>query len=292
MIIMKKINLFLAIFTYMMVISCSKDFSDNDSVDLIKKSVDIERLIEKLGFNTETMQSYGDTIIVEGDIILYKSKLLEDVSNVVVPRQAMVHDIPTGNITLNVYIKGSFNSAEKTIIKNAISEFSDTNMGAYYTGFNTINFVSSESAANVVIQTANLPYDVCGMAEFPTIQMIGISRIVNIGKNMYINQGLFRNYLTTTAQKKHLIVHEFGHMIGLRHTNWSGLGESQTAIVDSQNIGAYTVPGTSNTGPNPDPLSVFNGMTCGESWVGFSPDDKTAVSFLIKGTMQAFAYSE
>ena len=48
---------------------------------------------------------------------------------------------------------------------------------------------------------------------------------------MRLSQTSFRNL--NPASQKFLVAHEFGHMIGLRHTNWR-MGESETGSYNGQ----------------------------------------------------------
>jgi hypothetical protein len=61
-------------------------------------------------------------------------------------------------------------------------------------------------------------------------------------------------------------LHEVGHCLGFRHTNWSTRGESQNPN------GAFLINGT----PSSDPNSFMNGGTAGASWAGFSTGDVNA----------------
>lgn len=64
------------------------------------------------------------------------------------------------------------------------------------------------------------------------------------------------------GMKRRNMVHEIGHAIGFRHTNWDLRNETATG-------GANTVPATFSQ----DPQSVMNGGTALEIWTGFSLND-------------------
>lgn len=127
--------------------------------------------------------------------------------------------------------------------------------------------------------------NVCGYAEFPITYRVGIINLMRLGRNMYLNQSLFRQFLTTDSQRKKLIAHEFGHMIGLRHTNWR-TNEAEFDVASGQIVGAYLIPGTDNSSNNPDPLSVFNSANCGSNWNGFSSFDRIAIRHLTNNGTQ------
>ena len=95
------------------------------------------------------------------------------------------------------------------------------------------------------------------------------------GRNVYISHA-FDYY--DASQKNFIMVHEFGHTLGLRHSNWQGRGESSN--------GTTLIPGTQQT----DNWSVMNGDTGGNGWNGFSYYDVVAASFLYR-VYFPFAYS-
>ena len=70
------------------------------------------------------------------------------------------------------------------------------------------------------------------------------------------------------------MVHELGHCIGFRHTNWDIKGEGISSV------GANYIPNT----PNQDSNSVMNGGTASYSWNGFSSYDISAVKYLYPDT--------
>ncbi len=72
------------------------------------------------------------------------------------------------------------------------------------------------------------------------------------------------------SQKTYNLVHELGHCIGFRHTNWYSLGEG------SGSVGANQIPGS----PTSDSNSVMNGGTALNSWKGFSNWDIFSVKYL------------
>jgi hypothetical protein len=68
-------------------------------------------------------------------------------------------------------------------------------------------------------------------------------------------------------------VHEIGHTLGFRHTNWQARGEPESPY------GANQIPGT----PPSDFYSVMNGGTANNDWAGFSYYDRTAIRTLFPG---------
>ena len=80
------------------------------------------------------------------------------------------------------------------------------------------------------------------------------------------------------------VVHELGHTIGFRHTNWNQVDSAtvwQSCMSpngDAGTLGAVRLTGTPTSGN--DAASVMNGCTAGQSWSGFSTWDKYSVKLL------------
>jgi hypothetical protein len=72
-------------------------------------------------------------------------------------------------------------------------------------------------------------------------------------------------------RKLYTLVHELGHVLGLRHTNWRANGESASPR------GAVKIPGTNET----DAVSVMNATI--QDWNGFSYYDRVAARYLWPG---------
>lgn len=96
---------------------------------------------------------------------------------------------------------------------------------------------------------------------------------VTVNSGYLINCGQYSGALNNASTKKRNIVHELGHTIGFRHTNWQSRGEP-TAI---------QIAGT----PTTDAASVMNGGTADVQWAGFSGNDKVAVRALYPFTVNA-----
>jgi len=119
---------------------------------------------------------------------------------------------------------------------------------------------SNASNADIIIQNdgGTLPANVIAAATFPSNGRAGA--VINVNPD-------FNNGSISAGQMRYNMVHELGHCIGFRHTNWASRGESVNPD------GANTVPGT----PTSDPNSVMNGGTANFSWNGFSTNDVLAV---------------
>ncbi|MEJ5055797.1 M57 family metalloprotease [Sphingobacterium sp. MYb382] len=270
-----------------LLISCSKDTKQtikNDGNTIPKDEV--TKAIHNLGFSTKDLYISGDTIIVEGDILLLKSKLLRKSKNNTIPRQAVIKNATLEKSNIKIWISNNFTNSEQEVIKTSLNAFIKNAIGPNIgiSGLASITYTSAISVSDCSIQAGNLSSNSCGMAEFPEIYNGTISPLLKLGKSMQINHATFKTL--NTAQKKLLITHEFGHMIGLRHTNWRLLANESEFSTNNfgQQIGAYRVPGTNNTDLDPDPGSVFNGAKCGLEFTGFTENDQRAIIYLTNGT--------
>lgn len=266
--------------------NCSKSdnyISNDDSNDFKTRS-----LVYALGFDTTGVKIDGDRIIVENDIVLYKSKL-----SGTTPRQAAAFSGPLliEDGQIKYFVPSNLSNADA--IESAFYEYSQvgtTPTPPFGTSINIFSFVRvySEAEANVVFKTySSSNLNDYGFAEFPTLlsplpapnlpyNRLRTGKFISININAWNNIGF--------SQKKFLVAHEFGHAIGLRHTDWRK-AEPESAYQNGVVIGAYTVPGTINTIANPDPNSVFNsgsGTTPFE-WLGFTSFDKLAISYVAGG---------
>ncbi|MEI2274037.1 M57 family metalloprotease [Sphingobacterium sp. ML3W] len=278
-------NIFISLLASVILFAnCSKDESRKAVEENTIQNSDelIKSKLKLLGFNNKDVIISGDTIIVEGDIILFKSKLLDKTTR---PRQATTHQFPyirSADMNLNIYIQpqssGGFTTAEINVIKAAINQYLQSNFPPSM-GIVSINYTTnSADPKNIRVVPGNLPTSTCGRATAPTSVTENGLLFTKIGGDLLINLNSFRNNLDN-SQKTYLIVHEFGHMLGFRHTNWRS---DEPEFVDG--VGAYTVPFTGNSTANPDPNSVFNSFGCGIYWAGFSAWDIQAIKYVTRGT--------
>ena len=255
------------------IISCEKDTILTSHEEKISQN-DIDLIIQ-MGFDTVGLEQRGCFYIVEGDIMLRKDKLNEysfSRSNGRTLRQARVNSLIDfdNQIDITVRVDNSIPTSEsdnwRTEIQQAINDWNgiaDTRIHLVYTT-NSIADITISSDGGVLYD-GNYSNFVLAQASWPLGGNAGPTIIINL------NAGADRIF--TSSQKRYNMVHELGHCLGLRHTNWSGLGESN-------GIG---IPGTPNTGSNPDPNSVMNGGTALNSWIGFSNYDKIAIQNLYPG---------
>lgn len=226
--------------------------------DRVEQPVDYARQVEAMGFRSDGMQEFGDNVIVEGDILISKAQLREAArlraNNPAGPRfhytttnivsDSKIYQIRVDLSGLNSQ-PGWQNAARDAI--TAWSGIADTH----------VKMVEG-SPADITVGTTCTSSNVAAFASFPSGG--------NPGSTIYVNTCF--GYSTSHAQKVHNMVHELGHTIGFRHSNYVQMGES--AGTD----GAWHIWGTPTSGNATG--SVMNGGTALNSWAGFATSDVTA----------------
>lgn len=220
--------------------------------DTSSRNITLE-YIRSLGFPLETIEEHDDMYLVESDIIFSK----KDTDNLSQPRHAynslgLVNYFAISNVSITVDSSIPTSGADdwRIEIQQAINDWNSIGGSRLHFSYTT------NSSANVVIRSdaGSLSDNTIAAAEFPSSGLSGFQIRINLD---------FQNDLSVpSAQKRYNMVHELGHIIGLRHTNWQGRGETST----------ISIPGT----PCTDNNSVMNGGTADFSWNGFSDYDIVA----------------
>lgn len=214
--------------------------------------------ILSLGFAPGQIEEFSEFYLVEGDILFYKDQHGQGVPNT---EQASTNALISGgnqdNITVRIdaSLPSSGTDNWRPEIQQAINDWNAVSCSK-------IRLVlTTSSTADITVRSdfGSLPDDVIASATFPANG--------NAGPTVQINLDFLSNRTVSTGQKRYNMVHEFGHCLGFRHTNWASRGESVGSI------GANYIPET----PINDNLSVMNGGTALNSWIGFSNFDVTAL---------------
>ncbi|MDO9188079.1 MAG: M57 family metalloprotease [Bacteroidia bacterium] len=208
-------------------------------------------VLKKLGFNTKLVEDYGTSILVEGDISfskhyldsLSKSPVFNSQNKQALWSSAYLTWAAVSNI--NVYSNSSIPSDWDLALQDAVAHWTNLT-GAVI----TMNKTSSSGNILVTSDFGLLANNVIASAGFPPNPSTPYAQI-NI--NLDFNSGAYIPH----AQKVYNLVHELGHCIGYRHTNYAALGESSGWEI------LHGIPTT-------DAGSVMNGSTANNQWVGFS----------------------
>ncbi|GHE23843.1 hypothetical protein GCM10017764_08110 [Sphingobacterium griseoflavum] len=276
--------------------SCKKNSLALDSTeDEVSK---VKTALVKLGFDTASAIIKGEDIFVEGDILLKKSELFKTQSRHATAFSGgpfVIYENP-----IKFYVSPVLGNS--SVITEALNEFSaiknpykDTNLPPFLNPSLGITFteVFNENEANLIFHDFFENSIRLGYAQWPNVlpaenlppPYVNHARL-QTGKNMYFNT--FHWSGLSISQKKFLVAHEFGHALGLRHTDWRR-SEASAMNIDGVLIGAYTVPNTPNSTTNPDPNSLFNSGagTTPFFWNGFTIYDKVAIWFVAGGGASA-----
>ncbi|RKS56173.1 dual-action HEIGH metallo-peptidase [Gillisia mitskevichiae] len=209
--------------------------------------------------------SFEKTYIVEGDIALSANQLNNMSTSNIQDKQYRTNNLVSNNRTIRVigYTGGSqaLTSKQRTALQYAINNYNALNIGLSF----TLTFGTSYSSYDIVVyQTSN--GQAGGVAGFPANG--------NPYKYVQIFNGMEQYSVDTN---EHVMTHEIGHTLGMRHTDWfsrQSCGQSGEAAGSD---GAVHIPGTP-TGFDSTSimLACFSANEDGE----FGANDITALNYL------------
>ncbi len=243
----------------LLISACSNEIESIDSTkEEISSIEDDIRKIESLGFDVSDITETESYYLVEGDILLEKSKLAS--YDKPQTRQAyhttgLIARAKQTTITVGVdnSIPTSGEDNWREQIQAAINLWNPlSNLKMTYTLDPNPDILIRSDVNNP------LPDYAIASAFWPMNGMPGSSISINLDYD--------GNKTIPRLQKTYNMVHELGHCFGLRHTNWVEMGESQANHID----------GT----PITDSRSVMNGWTAENLWDGFSSGDRAAIDKL------------
>lgn len=238
--------------------SCQKD-------EMVEKTADKELTtfndLVSFGFHPSDIEEHSDHFVVEGDIRFYKNRdynahIDHEDGRVKQARTGLVSQTAIQNVTVRVdaSIPTSGDDNWHDAISQAINDWNAI-------PDNIVHFVHiSSGPADITISSdgGTLSNLTIAEASFPSSGAAG--DVIRINLDFNGNQNV------PYSQKRYNIVHELGHCIGLRHTNWSTRGESTATHI--------------NATPCSDPNSVMNGGTAANLYNGFSSFDQIAVQMI------------
>jgi hypothetical protein len=252
------ILLVLTIFQY----SCKKDLEEEQGMPDAQPTTGYQVLqkIKSLGFADSSIVDMGNYYLVEGDITFSKDAHTHQHRPGGRIDQASTNSLisfseqPNITVGIDASMPTSGTDNWRNEIATAINDWNNiTDCRIRFTLTTAAN-----PDIRILSDGGSLSNNTIAEAEFPSGGNAGFRIRVNLDFSNNANVG--------AAQKRYNMVHELGHCIGLRHTNWAVRGEST----------ANQIPNT----PATDGNSVMNGGTANLSWNGFSPFDITAVRVL------------
>jgi hypothetical protein len=219
----------------------------------------LARQVAALGFRADMIEDHGDYVLVEGDIYLSKTQLravpLLPGGDPMAPKlQYRTTNLVTSANVRDVVVNVSGLASQpawQTAARDAMTHWNGTG--------SNVQMTEGTSAVDITVATTCTSSNVAAYASFPSGG--------NVGPTIYVNTCFA--YSTSSAQKVHNMVHELGHTLGFRHSNYTQQGES------AGTEGAVHIYGTPTSGNATG--SVMNGGTALNSWAGFAASDLTAV---------------
>lgn len=261
-------------------VSCEKEeLNENEEVLTVQTesnlSSDVLNKIASLHFNPKGAElgrllmpdgSYEKTYLIEGDIALTAEQLENMSPDDITTKQYRTNNLVSTPKTVRIigFTGGGgqgLTSKQRTALQYTVDNYNALNIGLSF----TLTFGTNYNAYDIVVYQ-NPNGEAGGVAGFPSGG--------NPYKYVQIYSGM-ENYSTNTNE--HVITHEIGHSLGMRHTDWfsrQSCGQSgESAGAD----GAVYIPGTpSGYDANSVMLACFGASEDGE----FGTYDRVAFEYL------------
>lgn len=254
-----------AILSFILFTSCQSNVSDpgTNEPSGIPIAEDVTKMKQQLideGFPEDLIVTREESFLIDGDIVIPFSHFVEPKNPDPVVSQAhdnrFVSAPNQSNITIgvtNLLVEIEWDRS----IDNAITKWNQMGSSVTFTRVYTGNPVDSD--IDITFLNLNSP-GLVAIATFPNPNT-GMP-----GPLIQVNTG-FSNHTLTESMKLYAMLHEIGHTVGLRHTNWQSEGEFP---------GATTISCT----PNGDSNSIMNGGITNNETTEFSFYDNVAAHVL------------
>ncbi|MGB3946506.1 MAG: M57 family metalloprotease [Bacteroidia bacterium] len=266
---MKKL-LYISVLAFLFSCSKEKEINNLQQPDTSLGLAKYIPMLKKMGYSTKDLIDYGNSVVVEGDIAITK-QYLDSVSKSINNKQTMwstayLTRSAVSNIT--VYTNGSLPNEWTLAIQEAVTKWTNLTGSVI-----TINFSSGSSGTILVTSDYGFMTSGDAVSGNPTNPNTPYPQI-NINAD---------NRPTTHLQKVYILVHELGHCIGFRHTNWAtNVNPSTGQVGESQSLNGGYAWDIHHGTPTSDPNSVMNSgnITINDSWTNFSQYDILATELI------------
>lgn len=226
--------------------SCQKEEINSEPESTLDQEEEVSQetlnLISSLNFNSEEVKvvdmllpdgSTEETLLLEGDILMSLDQLESMRPERITTKQYRTYNLVSSPRTVNIigYTGGSgqgLTSKQRSALQRAVNNYNALNIGLNFTLTFGINYG---------------PYDIV-VYQNPNGQAGGVAGFPENGnpyKYVQIFSGM-ENYSTSTNE--HVITHEIGHSVGLRHTDWYSRQSCGQSGESAGSDGAVHIPGT------------------------------------------------
>lgn len=276
---MKTIKLLTLLFAISFFASCEKDQVSESVTPVAEKASDevsknIREKVSDLHFNSKYVEkqkmllpdgSFMENYLIEGDIAMTEEQMQTMSSVSITDKQYRTYNLVSSPKTINVigYTGGSqaLTSKQRTALEWAINNYNRLNMGINF----TLTFGTNYSPYDIVVYQ-NQNGEAGGVAGFPSGG--------DPYKYVQIYSGM-EAYDTNTNE--HVMTHEIGHSVGLRHTDWFSRQSCGQSGESADPDGAVHIPGTpTGFDSNSIMLACFSANEDGE----FGYYDSVALNYL------------
>lgn len=243
---MKNFQLFLIALGVTLVVSCDKDEVTDQEEFAVEQETEVSQetldLISSLHFNNRGVEvidmllpdgSTEETLLLEGDILMSVDHLKNMLPYKSDTRQYRTYNLVNSPRNINVigYTGGSgqgLTSKQRSALQRAVNNYNALNIGLNF----TLTFGTNYTPYDIVVYQ-NPNGEAGGVAGFPA----------NGAPYKYVQ--IFSGMESySTATNEHVLTHEIGHTVGLRHTDWYSRQSCGQSGESAGYDGAVHIPGT------------------------------------------------
>ncbi|MDT0642213.1 M57 family metalloprotease [Zunongwangia sp. F363] len=231
--------------------------------------------IAKLHFNKENVEvidfllpdgSSKESLLIEGDILMDPAQLSKMSTENISSKQYRTYNLVSSPRTINVigFTANSgqgLTSKQRSALQRAINNYNALNIGLNF----TLTFGTNYQPYDIVVYQ-NSNGEAGGVAGFPSNG--------NPYKYVQIFSGM-EGY--STATNEHVLTHEVGHSVGLRHTDWFSRQSCGQSGESASPDGAVHIP---NTPTGYDANSVMLACFSANEDGNFGYYDEVALNYL------------